>query len=63
MATFDKDDKKWLKDNLADKNDVKKLDKKFDKLFNYLDKDVSYFKKRTAYHLGVDVSDLSPSTK
>jgi hypothetical protein len=37
----------------------KKLDKKIDKLFNYLDKDVSTLKRKVATRLGINVSELS----
>jgi hypothetical protein len=45
------------------KKDIKKIDKKFDKLFGYLDRDVSYFKRKTAQYFGVDVSKLSPPAR
>lgn len=43
------------------KRDLKKLDKKFDDLFNFLDKDVSQVKRRVDYidgHLGITTSEL-----
>ena len=54
---FTKDDKKWLLENFASKDDLNtfskqvykrfdKLDKKFTELFDFLDKDVVSTKKR-----------------
>ncbi len=40
----------------------KKLDKKFTDLFDYLDKDVSDFRKKVASHLGVDISLFTRTT-
>jgi hypothetical protein len=48
--------------NLATKADFEKLDRKFDKLFDFLDRDLSYFKKKTAHYLGVPVSKLQRSS-
>lgn len=39
----------------------KRIENKFDELFDYLDKDVSAFKRKTAQHLGIPVSELSPA--
>ena len=50
--------KKEIK-TLATKKDLKKIDKKLDKFFNYLDKDVSHFKRKVATHLDIPVSELS----
>lgn len=44
--TLTTDDKEWLKDNLATKKDAEKLDRKFDKLFNFLDREWSKLAKR-----------------
>jgi len=41
-----KSDMKWLKENLATKTDVKKLNKKFTQLFDFIDKDVMENKRK-----------------
>lgn len=56
-----KDDKKWMVENLASKKDVDRIDKKFDRLFNFLDKDVSQVKRRVSFidrRLEIDTSSL-----
>lgn len=50
-------------ENLASKKDVKRINKKLDRFFNFLDKDLSYFRAKVAHYLGVDVSDLQQQTK
>ena len=41
----------------------KRIEKKFDDLFDFIDRDMSYFRKKTAYHLGIDVAELSSPLK
>ncbi len=40
---------------------VEKIDRKFDKLFNFLDREMSLMKKKIASRLGIEVSELSTS--
>lgn len=44
------------------REDIKRVEKKLNDHFNYLDRDVSYFKRKMASHLKVPVSDLSPQS-
>ena len=41
----------------------KRIEKKFDDLFDFIDRDVSHFRKKTAYHLGIDIAELSSPLK
>jgi len=45
------------------KTEVKKLNKKIDDHIKFIDNDLSYFRKKTAKHLGIPVSNLMQSTK
>jgi len=41
---------------------IGKLDHKFDSFFKFLDKDLSYFKKKVASKLNIGLSEFYPST-